>query len=53
MKFLAHHWASDTGGIRPKIGFRLLCRIKYLLLLLVYSGGNTNGVQGGHEECQK
>ena len=21
--------------------------------LLVYSGGNTNGVQGGHEECQK
>ena len=21
--------------------------------LLVYSGGNTDGVQGGHEECQK
>ena len=35
-----------------KMRHYILCTAKEAARL-VYSGGNTNGVQGGHEECQK
>ena len=41
-KFLAHPQASDTGGIGPKIGFRLHCRIKYILLPKLPDGIHLN-----------